>query len=203
NRLTSEGKWAQDEMAFLGAFELKDKMLGLIGFGNIGREVAKRALGFDCRIVYYDPLRMSEDEEKQLCVSFMELDELIRTSDIVSIHVPQVPETDNLISAEKISEMKPGSILINVARGKVVDEKALVNALNEGHLAGAGIDVFTKEPVTMDNPLLDAKNVILSPHIAGATNEARLRIITTSVQNILSVLRGEKPVNVVNMNARV
>jgi len=195
---TTRGEWAQEEMAFYGVYELEGKILGIIGMGRIGKEVARRALAFRCEIIYYDKSRIPQETEKELGVKYVELDELIQTSDVITIHTPLTAETKNLISAERIALMKPNTILINVSRGAIMDENAVAESLRNGHLAGAGIDVFSREPIDKSNPLLKAPNVILTPHIAGATNESRLRIITMAIKNVLAVLRGEKPINVVN-----
>lgn len=195
---TRRVEWAQDEMSEHGVFELMNKTLGIIGMGRIGREVARRALPFGCRIIYYDPVRLDPAVEQELAASFRELDQLVGESDVISVHTPYTPETDNLLSSERIAAMKQNAVVVNVARGAVIDESALASALREGRLAGAALDVFAEEPITRDNPLLGAPNTILTPHIAGATNESRLRIITLAINNVLSALRGEPPVNVVN-----
>ncbi len=193
-----QGVWAQDEMAQYGVFELYGKTLGIIGMGRIGREVAARAVGFGCTVVYNDPERMSCDLESELSAVYCELDELVAKSDVLCLHTPLTPETRGLLGADRIASMKPNAIVVNVARGEVVDEEALAAALKEGRLAGAVIDVFSEEPVPADNPLLDAPNVVLTPHTAGATNESRMRIISVAMANIVRVLKGEPPENVVN-----
>src|SRR5450830_1376862 len=195
---TRNAVWVQDEMANYGVFELFQKTLGIIGAGQIGREVARRARAFGCRMIYYDTVPLAPEEEKELGLIFRPLDDLISESDVVTLHVPLTPETDNIMSAERIAAMKPGAILVNASRGQVVDEEALATALTEGKLGGAGIDVFTKEPISADNPLLNAPYTILTSHIAGATNESRLRIIDLSLTNVAAVLNGNIPVNIVN-----
>lgn len=198
HRRTEAGVWVQSEAFELGVFELAGKRWGIVGMGRIGRELAKRLGPFGAEIVYFDPKRLSEEEEKALGVAYVPLEKLIRRSDIVSLHVPLLPETRGMIGAEVLRSMKTGSYLINVARGELVDENALAEALNRGVIAGAGIDVFSEEPIRPDHPLLKCRNVVLTPHLAGTTNEARARVIEVSVKNILRVLNGEKPVNVVN-----
>ena len=195
---TRDVHWVQDEMANYGVFELYQKTLGIIGAGQIGREVAWRARAFGCRMIYFDAVPLTPGEEEELGLTFSPLDDLISDSDIVTLHVPLTPETDNMISAERIASMKPGAILINTSRGQVVDEAALARALNEGRLGGAGIDVFSSEPITADNPLLNAPYTILTSHTAGATNESRLRIIDLSLNNVADVFRGKTPLNIVN-----
>jgi len=195
---TEKGEWAQKEAFELGVFELAGRRWGIVGMGRIGKELAKRLRAFEVEILYFDPRRLSEDEERSLGVQYESFEKLIRKADIVSLHVPLTPATRHLIGPETLRRMKTGSYLINVARGELVDETALAEALNRGTLAGAGIDVFSTEPVAPDHPLLKARNVVLTPHLAGTTNEARARIIEVSVKNILGVLNGQKPFNVVN-----
>ncbi|MBC7231114.1 MAG: hydroxyacid dehydrogenase [Actinobacteria bacterium] len=195
---TARGEWGQPDIFTLGMYELHGKTLGIVGMGHIGREVAARARAFGCRIVYHDLVPLSPEEERELGVEGMELEELLRVSDIVSLHVPLTPQTRHMIDAERLSLMKPEAHLLNLARGEVVDEEALAAALAEGRLAGAGIDVFAREPVDPANPLLSSDRVILSPHIAGGTNESRVRMLQVTMENIARVLSGEKPLYVVN-----
>lgn len=195
---TAAGKWAQEDAFTMGSFELMGKTLGIVGMGNIGKEVARRAKPFSCRMAYYDVNALPAELEAELGVERMELEELLQISDIVSIHVPLLPATRNLINRERIALMKPGAYLLNLARGETVDEEALAEALREGRLGGAGIDVYREEPVNPDNPLLKLDNVILSPHIAGATNESRARIFIATIENVNRVLQDFKPINVVN-----
>jgi phosphoglycerate dehydrogenase-like enzyme len=195
---TAAGKWAQEDAFAMGSLELMGKTLGIVGMGNIGMEVAKRAGAFGCRMVYFDVKALPPEVEEELGLERLELEELLRISDIVTLHVPLLPATRYLIDREALAFMKAEAYLLNLSRGEVVDEEALAEALREGRLAGAGIDVFTEEPVNPDNPLLKLDNVILSPHIAGATNESRARIFLATVENINRVLQGEKPINVVN-----
>jgi phosphoglycerate dehydrogenase-like enzyme len=195
---TAQGEWAQQDIFMLGLLEVYGKTLGIVGMGNIGREVATRAKPFGCRIVYYDVVPLLAETEQELGVERMELEELLRVSDIVTLHVPLTEITRHLIDRERLALMKPDAYLINLSRGEVVDEAALTEALEEGRLAGAGIDVFTQEPVNPDNPLLTSDKVFLSPHIGGGTNESRVRILTVTIENVIRVLTGEKPLNVVN-----
>jgi phosphoglycerate dehydrogenase-like enzyme len=195
---TAGGEWGQQDIFTLGMLEVYGKTLGIVGMGNIGREVALRAKPFGCRIVYHDVTALPADLEKELGVERMELEDLLRSSDVVSLHVPLTPETRHLINRERLALMKPDAYLLNLARGEVLDEAALAEALAEGRLAGAGIDVFSEEPVNPDNPLLKSGKVILSPHVAGGTNESRVRMITITVENVTRVLEGGKPLYVVN-----
>lgn len=195
---TAGGEWRQSDAFSLGSFELLGKTLGIVGMGNIGREVARRANAFSCRIVYSDPVPLPQEVEKELGAERMELDDLLRESDIVSLHVPLTPHTRHLIDRDKLALMKPEAYILNLARGEIVDEEALAEALQEGRLEGAGIDVFAEEPVNPASPLLRSDKVILSPHVAGATNESRVRIMNVLIENVNRVLRGEKPLFVVN-----
>jgi phosphoglycerate dehydrogenase-like enzyme len=195
---TRSGVWTQMEAFEIGVTELAGKTWGIVGMGHIGREVAKRAQAFDAQIVYYDVAQMSEADEKALGATFMPMEKLVRKADVISLHAPLTDTTKGMISARLLSIFKPTAILINVARGELVDATALVQALNNKRIAGAGLDVFAPEPPPASDPLLSAKNVLLTPHIAGTTNEARSRIVASAVGNVARVLRGEKPINVVN-----
>jgi len=198
---TSSGEWRQWELMEKGTFELHGKTWGIVGFGRIGREVARRLRAFNVDIMYYDKVRAPEEIEKELTARFVPLQRLLRMSDVVSIHVPLTPETRGMIGERELRLMKPTAILINPARGEVVDEEALARALREGWIMGAAVDVYTREPPGTDHPLLKLKgvNVVLTPHIAGATTDARSRIIRVTVENVVRVLKGEKPLYVVNM----
>jgi phosphoglycerate dehydrogenase-like enzyme len=195
---TRHCEWAQDEMSLYGVFELSGKILGIIGMGRIGREVAKRARPFGPAMVYCDVNRLAPEEEERLGIAYRDLDDLIRESDIVTIHVPLTPQTSRMIDTRRLAMMKRGAIVINVSRGEVVDEHALGQALREGRAGGAGLDVFSEEPICRENPLIDAPNTILTPHIAGVTNESRVRVIDVTIDNVVRVLRGREPINVVN-----
>ncbi len=195
---TAAGDWAQQEVFTLGMYELQGKTVGIVGMGNIGKEVAARLRPFGCRILYHDKVRLSRELEGELGVEYASLEDLLRASDIVTLHVPLTPETRHLIDRERLALMKPEAYLLNLARGEVVDEEALAEALEQGRIAGAGLDVFAREPVDPDNPLLRSDRVILSPHVAGGTNESRVRMLQVTVDNITRVLSGEKPRFVVN-----
>lgn len=167
--------------------ELEGKKFGIIGAGAIGTRVAKIADAFGCEVYAY-----SRTRKEIPGVTFVELDELLSTCDIVSLHVPQTPETTGMINAEKIALMKESAILINCARGPVVDSQALADALNEGRIAGAGIDVFECEPpVNPEHPLLTAKNVVATPHVAFASNEAMYKRAVIVADNVASFLAGD------------
>ncbi|MCE4607509.1 MAG: 2-hydroxyacid dehydrogenase [Caldisphaeraceae archaeon] len=203
NKATSEGEWPQWKLMDLGTYDLYGKTWGLVGFGRIGREVAKRVNAFGAKLLYYDIKRLSEEDEKNLNATFSRLPRLLRSSDIVSVHTPLTEETRDMFSEKELRSFKPGAILINPSRGELVDENALANAIKEGWIAGAAVDVYSDEPPSKNHPLLELArsgnyNVIVTPHIAGANTDARTRIIEHSIGNVVRVLIGEKPEAVVN-----
>lgn len=186
-----------------GEHELGGMRVGLIGFGAIGREVASRLVGWNCDVCYYDAFRPSEDVERNLKVAYMELDALISTSDIISIHVPVLPSTEGLINADRLHRMKRSALLINTSRGEIIVNEALAEALEKGQIYGAALDTVAPEPMPADHPLLMMSpeamaRLILTPHIGGVTDEAFTRMLKNSVANFVRVENGEKPVNVVN-----
>lgn len=166
------GKW--EKKKFQGN-ELRGKTLGLVGLGNIGRAVAERALGIGMKVSAYDPYVSAEAAARQN-IRLAPMDELLRTSDYISVHVPLLPQTKNLIGKDAISQMKKGAYLINCARGGIIDEKALVEALTSKHLAGAALDVFETEPLPKDSALLSQENVVLTPHLGASTDEAQVQV---------------------------
>jgi phosphoglycerate dehydrogenase-like enzyme len=178
-------------------YELYHSTVGIIGMGRIGQEVAKRLTGWDVTIVYYDPFRLSPEREQALGVRYVELDSLLRTADAVTIHVPLNASTHHLIDAESLSLMKPTAVLVNTARGGLVDEAALERAIREGRILGAGLDVMTQEPPPADDPLLDLADVLLTPHTAGPTWQSYPRRFANCFANIERVQRGGKPLWVV------
>jgi len=174
-------------------YELYGSTVGIVGMGRIGREVARRLAGWQADLVYYDPFRLAADLEQQLNVRYLELDQLLRIADAVTVHVPLNASTRNLIDAESLSLMKPSAILVNTARGGLVDEPALADALRDGRILGAGLDVFSQEPIPQDSPLLDLPNVIVTPHSAGPTWQSFPRRFANCFANIERVQRGEPP----------
>jgi phosphoglycerate dehydrogenase-like enzyme len=195
---TKSGGWEQMSMK---SAELQGKVWGIVGFGRIGQAVAERLKPFQLsRIIYYDTHRPEPSVELALGVEYADMATLLSQSDIISLHAPLTDATRNIINEDALNSMKPGAYLINVARAELVDEKALAVAIMKGKIAGAGIDVFSEEPVTMDNPLLgvESERLLLSPHIAGVTDEAAGRIINMAAANIARVLKGEKPESLVN-----
>ncbi len=195
---TKLGGWEQMSIKPL---EIKGKVWGIVGFGRIGQAVAERLKPFQLsRIIYYDSYRQGESVEQNLGVEYAEMATILSQSDIISLHAPLTDATRNMINKDTLDSMKQGAYLINVARAELVDEKALAEAIVKGKLAGAGIDVFSEEPVTMDNPLLvvESERLLLSPHVAGVTDEAAVRIINMATANIARVLKGENPESLVN-----
>lgn len=180
---------------FLGK-NLTGKTLGIIGLGRIGSMVAERAKGWNMRVLYNKRTR-DEEAERNLGVEFADLDKLLGESDVITLHVPLNSETLHMINKDTLSKMKKGALLINTARGPIVDEHDLVDSLRDGHLGGAGLDVFETEP-NVNPELIGMENVILTPHIASATWEAREKMGLLSVDAILKTLAGEKPENIVN-----
>jgi phosphoglycerate dehydrogenase-like enzyme len=178
-------------------FEVYGSTVGIVGMGRIGREVARRLAGWEAKLLYYDPMRLSADLEQQLQVRYVELDALLRAADAVTVHVPLNAMTRNLIDAESLSLMKPSAVLVNTARGGIVDEDALAAAVSDGQLLGAGLDVFSHEPVAVEHPLLDLSNVMLTPHSAGPTWQSFPRRFSNCFANIERVQRGEKPLWIV------
>ncbi len=182
--------------AMLG-MELRDRVLGVVGFGRIGRRVAEICgLGLKMKILVYDPfISGGETPGVEFAKS---LDDLLARADVVTLHLPLTAETRGLIGEGQLRRMRPGSYLINAARGPVVDEAALIRALEDGHLAGAGVDVFDPEPPDGDNPLLRMRNVVCTPHIASFTDRGQETMRTGIVDQLLQLLAGERPPNIVN-----
>ena len=172
--------------------EITDKTVGIVGLGRIGRQVAKRLTGFDTRTVYYDIVDIPDDVRQEVKAEPVGFDELLQTSDFVSMHVPLTRRTRGMMSDREFDMMKPTAFFINLCRGPVVDEAALYRALTEGKIAGAGLDVLEVEPTPADNPLFDLDNVIITPHMAGQSQETALRAAHFAYGNILRVLNGNE-----------
>ncbi|MGH7418381.1 MAG: 2-hydroxyacid dehydrogenase, partial [Candidatus Rokuibacteriota bacterium] len=187
------GKWRVGGFDDQRVHELSRRTLGIVGLGNIGKKVARRAAAFDMTVQYYDIARLTEAEEDALGVRFVLLPELLRTSDVVSLHVPLDDSTRHLLGAPELAQMKPGAILINTCRGPVVDEDALYRALESGQVAAAGLDVLVDEPPARDHPLLALPNVTLTPHSAGPTWENWTARFRNGFDNIQRVAAGRPP----------
>lgn len=178
--------------------DLFESRVGIIGMGNSGRRVARCLRGFGCTLQYATPRPLAPQDEKDLDIEHVSLDVLLESSDVVTLHVPLTVETRHLIGRAELARMKPSAILVNTTRGAVVDEAALIDALREGQIAGAGLDVFDPEPPAPDNPLLGFDNVVVTPHVAGGSGSALPRIFAFAWQNIVDVRDGQAPRAVVN-----
>ena len=186
----SRGEWSNK--TFLDTTRtLNNALVGLIGGGNIGRQVAARVQAFGARVQYYDPFSLDEETEKRLGMRSVSLDELLRTSDFVSLHAPLTEENYHMLGEEAIGKMKPGAIVINAARGGLVDEAALIRAVEEGRLGGAGIDCIEHTPLTAEDPLLGRGNIVVTPHVGGAARDIASAMIPMLAETILELYRGE------------
>ena len=180
-------------------FDLVGKRIGLVGLGNIGKNIAKRLQGFDCQISYYKRNRLPEDQELALGVHYATLTELFTASDIVMLICPLTPDTRHLVSFAELALMKPSALLVNTSRGGVIDEAALIEALQRGIIAGAALDVLEQEPPAPDNPLLQMDNVLITPHVGGGSRDLTTRMIPFAWNNIQTVWGGGQPYSVVSM----
>lgn len=197
DKFTRAGKFKRwTPMLFLGS-DVYHSTLGIIGLGRIGRAVAKRAVGFEMRVLYTDVERAPREIENELRVEFVPLDELLSSSDFVTLHVPLVPETQHLIGAEELKMMKKTAYLVNAARGPLVDERALVRALREKWIAGAALDVYENEPALTPG-LSELDNVVVVPHIGSASRATREKMAVMAATNLVAGLKGEVPPNLVN-----
>ena len=196
-RFLRDGNWRRWDIDLLVGTDVHSRTLGIVGFGRIGRAVARRALGFGMRVLYAAPRPAPEDVARELRAKHVPLNLLLQKSDFVSIHTPLNDETRHLISVDQFARMNRHAILVNTARGPIVDERALAVALEEGLLAGAGLDVFEDEP-RVNPALLDLPNVVLLPHVGSATVATRTRMCTLAAENCAALLRGDSPANPVN-----
>ncbi|QPM67805.1 2-hydroxyacid dehydrogenase [Atribacter laminatus] len=197
DKLVRAGKFRGWEPMLLLGTDIYEATLGLIGFGRIGQAVARRATGFNLKVIYYDKEPVSPNIEKELKVSCVNLDELLRKSDFISVHVPLTEETFHLIGQEELNMMKKESYLINTARGPIIDEKALVKALKDGVIRGAALDVFENEPA-IEQELMALDNVVIVPHIGSASYRTRTKMAIMAAKNLISALKGERPEFLVN-----
>ncbi len=195
--LVRSGKWTGWNLDQLCGADVWGKTLGFLGFGRIGRAVARRALGFHMRVIYNDAVRASAEVEKELNATLLERDEVLAQADFVSLHVPLLPDTRHLMSTAQFARMKRTAFLINTSRGPVVDEAALVGALEAGQIAGAALDVYENEPMVHPG-LVGRSNVLLAPHISSASVETRTRMATIAAENVLAVFAGRRPPTVLN-----
>jgi gluconate 2-dehydrogenase len=198
DRYVKDGQWKSGDGIKLFGRDVHHAKLGIIGMGRIGEAVARRAkFGFDMEVVYYNRSRKPEAEEK-LGVQYSELHELLASSDFVVLLAPLTAETNKLIGANELKMMKPSSIFINISRGQTVDEQALIEALQSGTIAAAGLDVYEKEPIDADHPFLHMANVLTLPHIGSATTQTRFDMAMLAAQNLVSALTGQIPACVVD-----
>jgi glyoxylate reductase len=183
-------------MLFLGR-DVTGKTLGIVGFGRIGQAVAQRAKGFRMRVLYSDPHKIDTVHEQELNAEYVDLGRLLHEADFVCVHVSLSEETRHLIGKAELALMKPMAYLINAARGPVVDEKALVEALRSGSIAGAGLDVYENEPA-LEPGLVELENVVLLPHVGSATLETRIKMASLAAENLCAGLEGRVPPNLLN-----
>ena len=188
--------WIWAPLMMLGQ-DVHHKTLGIVGLGRIGQALARRARGFDLRILYHNRTRLPAPVEREFGASYRELDDLLRESDFVSLHASLSPQTRHLINAARLSLMKPTAVLVNTARGPVVDEAALAAALRDGQIFGAGIDVFEREPLVHPD-LLACENAVIVPHLGSATVQTRLAMANLAVDNLLAALSGDRPPTLLN-----
>jgi len=194
--LSRSGNWKGWNLDQLCGADIWGKTLGVVGFGRIGRAVARRALGFQMKVLYTDAVRAPEDVERALNAEFRDLNALLSESDFITLHVPLLPETRGLFDAPKFFRMKPTAFLINTSRGPVVDEAALVAALEGKKIAGAALDVYENEPFI--HPGLKRANVVLAPHLASASVETRTKMAVMAANNVVSLFKGQRPPNMLN-----
>lgn len=195
----AQGKWTKSvDFCFWNSplIELEGKTLGCIGFGRIGQATARAAQAFGMKVLAFN--RSQDPSLESECCKYASLDEVFTKSDFISLHCPLTPETDRLINRENIGKMKDGVMIINTSRGPLIVEQDLADALNRGKVAAAAVDVVSKEPIRAENPLLHAKNCIITPHIAWAPIESRSRLMDVAVENLDAFLKGS-PINVVNL----
>jgi phosphoglycerate dehydrogenase-like enzyme len=190
------GEWLQWDLRPT-SYELRDKTFGILGLGQIGRRVAEVARAFQARVIYFDAVRADAAVERRLEATFVSFDDLLASSDVLSIHVPLTPETRHMIGEAEIRTMKSSAVLINTARGGIIQDRALAAALHDGRLAGAGIDVFGEEPPPLDHPLLSAPGTVLTPHIAAGTSDSLAAKVDACVINMLRVSDGLDPLHAV------
>ncbi len=194
DRWVRAGRW---KAAAPMALDVHHKTLGILGFGRIGVAVAERARAFQMRVAYHDVVHR-EDLEEQFGYRFRDLESLLRESDFLAIHTALTPQTRGMIGEAQLAKMKRTSFLINTSRGPVVDERALIQALQQGRIAGAGLDVFEQEPIDPANPLLKMENVVVLPHVGSATEATRQAMVDLAADNVLAVLQGKPPLTPVN-----
>jgi lactate dehydrogenase-like 2-hydroxyacid dehydrogenase len=189
-------RWAKREGSVPFGWDTEGKTIGILGLGRIGLEVLKRSRGFPVKVIYHDVIR-KQKLETEYDVEYVGFDELLKRSDILTIHVDLNPSSRGILGPEEFDKMKPTSLVVNTSRGPVINESALIDALRDGKIGGAALDVFETEPTPLDNPLLSMPNVLVTPHIASASWETRRKMAVRSTGNVLSYLKGERPPHIV------
>ena len=197
--LARPGNWKGWDLDQLVGTDVWGKTLGIVGFGRIGKAMARRASGFQMKVIYTDAVRAAPNVEKELGAEYRDMNALLAEADFVSVHTPLLPETQGLFNAEKFGRMKRTAYLINTSRGPVINENDLVAALESGRIAGAALDVFEKEPAI--HPGLRRANVVLAPHIASASLETRTKMACMAAENVVALLQGRRPANILNPEA--
>lgn len=195
-QLARSGNWKGWNLDQLCGADVWGKTLGIVGFGRIGRAVARRAQGFQMKVIYSDAIRAAEDAEKAVHAEYRDFNALLAESDFISVHVPLLPETRGLFDGPRFFRMKPTAYLINTSRGPVVDEAALVAALEANKIAGAALDVYENEPFI--HPGLKRNNVVLAPHLASASLETRTKMAVMAANNVVALFKGQRPANMLN-----
>jgi glyoxylate reductase len=185
-------EWGKRQAAFPFGWDLTGKTVGFLGLGRIGAEAAKRGVGFGVKMIYHDAIRRP-DLETIYGLEPVSLEELLRRSDVLSVHVPLLPSTAKLLGREAFHKMKPSAIVVNTSRGGVIDQSALAEALEQGVIAGAALDVFEEEPIPLDDPLLKVRNLLVTPHCASATWETRKKMAERCAENVRACLEGRRP----------
>ncbi|PYT68024.1 MAG: D-glycerate dehydrogenase [Acidobacteria bacterium] len=198
--LARSGNWKGWDLDQLVGTDVWGKTLGIVGFGRIGRAMARRASGFQMKVIYTDAVRASAEVEKELRAEYRDMNALLAEADFISVHTPLLPETRGLFNAANFEKMKRTAFLINTSRGPVVDEAALVAALEKRKISGAALDVFEKEPIV--HPGLRRPNVVLAPHIASASLETRTKMACMAAENVITLFEGRQPANILNPEAR-
>jgi glyoxylate reductase len=195
DRIIRNGKWRQIYGAYdYVGIDLQGKTLGIFGLGRIGSTIARRAKSFDMKIIYHNRKPVSKNKEKLLGVKYVTLDKLITQSDVISIHVPHTKETNQLFDMKIFKKMKKSAFLINTARGKIVNEKDLITALNKKIIAGAALDVYELEPISKKHPFTKIQNIVLAPHIGSSTKETRVKMAEITIKNLNLGMNGKSPI---------
>jgi glyoxylate reductase len=200
DRLVRNGKWKQWSPNFLLGYELRGETLGIVGYGRIGQALARRAVGFGMKVVYYDRKGAKIDPTKTLGARYLPLEDLLRSSDVVSVHLPLTKETRHIFDERAFSLMRRSAVFVNTSRGPVVDQSALSKALRSKQIFAAGLDVFENEPIETHDELLKLENVVLSPHLGSATVQTRSAMAELAATNLVDALAGRRPKAVVNQN---